>query len=196
MEKLSRVSSTGLVSVDRNRYSVPCEGVGHWVSGRRYPGQIVIVAGDAVVATHARLSDRDHVQYDWQHDLPLVERKPGALRNGAPFAGMPEPLARLKQTLLRRPGGDRVMAQVLAAIPSSGLDAVLVAIELVLESGLVSADHVLNVIARLQAEPQPASVATSLTLNDAPVANTGRYDSLLNGEAHAASAVAVEATHE
>jgi hypothetical protein len=88
------------------------------------------------------------------------------------------------------------MAQVLAAIPSSGLDAVLVAIELVLESGLVSADHVLTVIARLNAAPTPASVATSLTLNEVPLANTGRYDSLLNGEAHAASAVAVAATHE
>jgi hypothetical protein len=109
---------------------------------------------------------------------------------------MPEPLARLTQTLLRRPGGDRVMAQVLAAIPTAGLEAVLVAIELVLESGLVSADHVLNVIARLNAAPTPANVETSLTLNEVPLANTGRYDSLLNGEAHAASAVAVEATHE
>lgn len=156
----------------------------------------MIVAGDAVVATHARLSDRDHVRYDWQHYLPLVERKPGALRNGAPFAAMPEPLARLKQTLLRRPGGDRIMAQVLAAIPTSGLDAVLVAIELVLESGLVSADHVLNVIARLQAEPQPASVATSLTLNDAPLANTGRYDSLLSAAGREVIPLAAEVTHE
>ena len=57
------------------------------------------------------------------------------------------------------------------------------AIELVLESGLVSADHVLNVIARLQAEPQPDSVETSLTLTEAPLANTGRYDSLLSAAA-------------
>lgn len=196
VEKLSRVSSTGLVSVDRNRYSAPCELVGQWLSCRLYPGQIVIVAGDAVVATHARLSDRDHVQYDWQHYLPLVERKPGALRNGAPFATMPEPLARLRQTLLRRPGGDRIMAQVLAAIPTAGLDAVLVAIELVLESGLVSADHVLNVIARLQAEPQPASVETSLTLTEAPRANTGRYDSLLSAQEGEVVEREAEATHE
>jgi hypothetical protein len=156
----------------------------------------VIVAGDAVVAAHARLSDRDHVQYDWQHYIPLIERKPGALRNGAPFAAMPAPLARLKQTLLRRPGGDRVMAQVLAAIPVSGLDAVLVAIELVLESNLVSADHVLNVIARLQAEPKPANVETSLTLTEAPRANTRRYDSLLSAEESELIDLEAEATHE
>ena len=72
----------------------------------------------------------------------------------------------------------------------------MVAIELVLESGLVSADHVLNVIARLHAEPKPASVATSLTLNDAPLANTGRYDSLLSAADGAVIDLAAEASHE
>ena len=192
VEKMSRVSSTGLVSVDRNRYSVPCEWVGQWVSCRLYPGQIAVVAAEAVVATHARLSDRDHVQYDWQHYIPLIERKPGALRNGAPFAAMPGPLARLRQILLRRPGGDRIMAQVLAAIPAAGLDAVLVAIELVLESCLV----IFNVIARLQAEPQPASVEPSLTLTEAPLANTGRYDSLLSAAACEVIPLEAEVTHE
>jgi transposase len=182
VEKLCRVSSTCLVTVDRNRYSTPCELVGQWVSCRIYPNQIVIVANDVVVATHGRLSDRDHVQYDWQHYITLVERKPGALRNGAPFAEMPDPLKRLKQTLLKRPRGDRIMAQVLSSIPSSGLDAVLVAIELVLDSGMVSADHVLNVIGRLNAGPIPASVETTLTLHEVPLANTSRYDSLLREE--------------
>ena len=95
---------------------------------------------------------------------------------------MPDPLKRLKQTLLKRPGGDRVMAQVLSAIPSSGLEAILVAVELVLESGMISADHVLNVIGRLNAAPKPASVETSLILNEVPLANTDRYDSLLSDE--------------
>jgi hypothetical protein len=106
---------------------------------------------------------------------------------------MPDPLKRLKQTLLKRPGGDRVMAQVLSAIPSSGLEAILVAVELVLDSGMVSADHVLNVIGRLNAEPKPANVETSLTLNEAPQANTDRYDSLLSDE-H--SEVEAEVGHE
>jgi len=44
------------------------------------------------VATHERLSDRNQTRYDWQHYVPLIERKPGALRNGAPFADLPEPL--------------------------------------------------------------------------------------------------------
>jgi hypothetical protein len=55
---------------------------------------------------------------------------------------------------------------------------VLVPVELVIESGVFSAEHVENVLARLNATPPPASVETSLLLKEAPVANTSRYDSL------------------
>jgi transposase len=173
-----RVSSTSLVTVARSRYSVPCTWAGHRVSVRLYPEHIVIVADQRVVAAHPRAVDRDHVVYDWQHYLPLVERKPGALRNGAPFAELPEPLQRLRRLLLRREGGDRVMAQVLMAVPAHGLDAVLVAVELVLESGRPSAEHVLNVLARLTDGPAPPSVATSLRVTTAPLADPQRYDTL------------------
>jgi hypothetical protein len=73
---------------------------------------VAVAAGDEIVARHDRLSNAGETRYDWQHYIPLLLRKPGALRNGAPFADMPEPLQRLRQGLLRRPGGDRVMAQV------------------------------------------------------------------------------------
>ena len=77
---------------------------------------------------------------------------------------------------MRREGGDRLMAQVLSAVPTAGLDSVLVAVELVLESGVLSAEHVLNVLARLNAAPMPPSVETTLELKEAPLANTDRYD--------------------
>ena len=178
VEQPARVSSTCLVAVARNRYSVPCELAGQMVSTRLYPAEVAVVAGDKVVARHERLSNRGETRYDWQHYIPLVQRKPGVLRNGAPFADMPAPLRALQEALLRRAGGDRVMAQVLAAVPTAGLDAVLVAAELVLESGAVSAEHVLNVIGRLNASPPPDQVETALRLNDAPRADTDRYDRL------------------
>ena len=178
VEKLARVSSTCLISVARNRYSVPCEFAGQRVSTRLYPNRVGVVAGDIVVASHDRLTERGQIRYDWQHYIALVERKPGALRNGAPFADMPAPLKQLKLGLMRHVGGDRVMAQVLAAVPTAGLDAVLVAVELVIESGALSAEHVLNVLARLTASTPPACVETSLQLKEVPLANTGRYDSL------------------
>jgi hypothetical protein len=182
VENPARVSSTCLVTVLRNRYSVPCELAGHMVSTRLYPTRVVVVAEDRIVASHARLGDRGQTSYDWQHYIPLVQRKPGVLRNGAPFADMPAPLLSLQRTLFKRPGGDRVMAQVLAAVPTAGLDAVLVAVELVLESGAVSAEHVLNVLARLNAAAPPQAVETALTVSEAPTSDTGRYDSLRGSE--------------
>jgi hypothetical protein len=185
VEALGKVSSTCLVSFDRNRYSAPCEFVGQLVSVRIYPERIEIVAHDRVVASHERSFERNQTRYDWQHYLPLIERKPGALRNGAPFADLPEPLLRLRGLLLRREGGDRIMAKVLAAVPKAGLEAVLVAVDLVLESGNPSAEHVENVLNRLKAGPPPEPVPTHLQVAEAPVADTDRYDQLRQEVSHA-----------
>jgi hypothetical protein len=95
---------------------------------------------------------------------------------------LPAPLANLRKALIRRSGGDRLMADVLALVPASGLDAVLVAVELVLEhatpSGQISVEHILNVLARLKDPQRPPPVVTALTLKVAPVADTTRYDRL------------------
>ena len=50
-----------------------------------YTAGVVVISDDAVVARHERLSDSGGVRYDWHHHIPLIQRKPGALRNGAPF---------------------------------------------------------------------------------------------------------------
>ena len=74
------------------------------------------------------------------------------------------------------------MAQVLAIVPSAGLDAVLVSVELALEgappSGRVSLEHVINVLGRLNAPSLPQAVATTLTVQTPPVADPARYDEL------------------
>lgn len=178
MENPARVSSTFLVSVASDRYSVPRELAGQQVNTRLDPGQVVVVAEDKVMVSHERLSDRGETRYEWQHYLSLVQRKPGIPRNGAPFADWPEPLIALQRALMRRPGGDGVMARLLAAVPTAGLDAVLVAMSLVLETGAVSAEHVLNVLARLSAAPAPEKVEAGLTLSEPPMADAARYDSL------------------
>ena len=183
--KKGKVSSTCLVIEDRNRYSVPCELAGQMVSIRIDPERIDFVAHDAVVASHPRSFERQQVRYDGQHYLPLIERKPGALRHGAPFADMPEARQRLRGLLLKREGGDRIMAKVLAAVPTSGLETVLVAVERVLESGNPSAEHVENVLNRLKAAPLPDAVETHLEMAEAPLADAGRYDRLREEVSHA-----------
>lgn len=168
VETLGKVSSTCLVSFERNRYSAPCELVGQMVGIRVYPQRIDLVAHDAVVASHPRSFGRSEAHYDWQHYISLIQRKPGALRNGAPFGDMPTPMQKLRTALLKREGGDRMMAKVLAAVPKHGLEAVLVAAELVLESGAASAEHIENVLNRLQAVPLPQQIESALTLSGRP----------------------------
>ena len=82
VEKPARVSSTCLVSVAKNRYSVPCEWAGQMVSTRLYPGRVAVIANDAIVASHERLGNESQTRYDWQHYIPLIQRKSGAVTSG------------------------------------------------------------------------------------------------------------------
>ena len=183
VEQPVRVSATALVHFQRNRYSVPTRHVNAVLSLRAYPDTLVLVADGVEVARHTRSFERDLTFYDWQHYIPLVQIKPGALRNGAPFKAMPEVLQTLQRHLLRHAGGDRVMAQVLAAVPVHGLEAVLVAAEIALEAGRPSAEHVLNVLARLKDGAPSLDALRALmqptpALKEEPRADVQRYDTL------------------
>ena len=104
VEVLARVSSTALVHLQRNRYSVPSEHAHEVVSLRLYPDRLDVVAENTRVATHVRSFERSQTFYDWRHYVSLIERKPRALRNGAPFETLPEPLKKLQSILLRHEG--------------------------------------------------------------------------------------------
>ena len=179
VEQPVRVSSTALIHFQRNRYSVPCEWVNEVVSLRAYPDRLVVVGPEGASTTLVRSFERDQTIYDWTHYISLVERKPGALRNGAPFLTMPEPLQELQRQLLKHPGGDRVMAQVLTAVPLHGVEAVIVAVELALQAGHVSGEHVLNLLARLSEQrppTEPVHCAMDLVTPSEP--DVHRYDRL------------------
>jgi transposase len=178
VEKPVRVTSTALIHFQRNRYSVPAEHAHAVLSLRIYPAELKLVADGKEVARHVRSFERDQTFYDFTHYIGVIDRKPGALRNGAPFAEMPEPLLRLQRHLLKQAGGDRVMADVLGAIPRHGLDAVVVAVELALESGRPSGEHVMNVLARLKSGQAVTPVSTELAVKEEPEANVTRYDRL------------------
>lgn len=179
VEQPARVSATALIRFQRNRYSVPAEYAHRVVSLRIYPAEIVVVAENEVIAKLKRSFERDRTFYDFRHYLGLLDRKPGALKNGAPFMDLPAPLARLQRQLLKQVGGDRVMVQVLAAIPRAGLVTVIDAVETALTAGVVSGEHVLNVLSRLLSPP-PAVLPETVgpLLNEAPIANVARYDEL------------------
>ena len=113
IELSKRVSPTCLISFERNRYSVPASFANRPVSLRLYPDRLVVAAEGNILCEHARVIQRGHqlppkTIYDWRHYLAVVQRKPGALRNGAPFRELPPAFSQLQDQMLRKPGGDRV----------------------------------------------------------------------------------------
>ncbi len=120
------------------------------ISLRVYPQRLVIVAEAQVVAEHTRVFNRDkstpgQTIYDWRHYLCVVQRKPGALRNGAPFLELPDSFRQLRSCLLKRPGGDREMVDILALVLLHDEQLVEQAVARALEAGEVSKQHVLTV---------------------------------------------------
>lgn len=184
-EQTLRVSSTCLVSYDRNRYSVPAEHAGQRVSVRANANRIRVVADGKLIAEHARHFGRERLILDPWHYLSVLEKKPGALRNGAPFQdwALPAAIGTVKDKLLKSPQGDRAFVEVLLAMRQYGADLVTVACELALEEGIVSTPVILNHMHRLlsPAKPEPITVSTALALAIEPAADCGRYDSLRGG---------------
>jgi hypothetical protein len=112
------------------------------------------VAEGQTVCEHGRIIDRSHrksgkVVYDWRHYLAVIQRKPGALRNGAPFTEMPEAFRRLQEHMLRKDGGDREMVDILSLVLQHNEEDVLRAVDLALEAGVPTKTHILNLLHRL-----------------------------------------------
>ena len=130
--------------------------------------------------------------YDWRHYLAVLQRKPGALRNGAPFAELPPAFRTLQQRLLKTPGGDREIVEILALVLQHDEQAVLAAVELAIEAGAPTKIHILNLLHRLvdgkPLDPPAVAAPKALTLTSEPQADVQRYDALRQvGEARHAS---------
>jgi transposase len=189
VEREVRVSPTSLVAFDRNHYSVDSATARRTAQVRAYADRIVIVSGGAVVGEHRRQFGREKTIYDPWHYLPVLERKPGALRNGAPFQewDLPAPISRMRRILQERPGGDREFVQVLSAMQTHGAAPVARAAQEALSLGAVSFDVLFNLLSRQQEAPSPppASLPAHLTLQQVPLADCDRYDRLLTGGSYA-----------
>ena len=182
VEHMVRVSSTCLVVLDRNRYSVPAAYAGRAVSVRSTATGVRIVADGMIIAEHARRFGRDLLICDPWHYLPILERKPGALRNGLPFRewALPPAIQLVRDRILKQPRGDRAFVELLLMAREFGLEPLQVACELVLDGHVVTASVVMNEMRRLVAPVQPKGLTVSnmLKLQTEPLADCGRYDRL------------------
>ena len=188
-ERTVRVSSTSLVSFDRNRYSVACQAAGKTAQLRGYADKIVVMHEGACIAEHPRAFQRDQMFFDPWHYLPVLRRKPGALRNGAPFKDwdLPHAIRRTWQCLMRYPDWDRQLVDILACVPIYGLEAVATACNEALRTSSASRDVVINLLARTHEEPraEPVDIPAHLQLKEPPLADCARYDHLRKEPPHA-----------
>ena len=187
IELSKRVSPTCLISFERNRYSVPASFANRPVSLRVYPDRLVVAAEGNILCEHVRVIERSHDKlprtiYDWRHYLAVIQRKPGALRNGAPFVELPPAFRQLQDHMLRRPGGDREMVDILALVLHHDEQAVLTAVELALAEGVPTKTHVINLLHRLidgkTIGGPDLDTPQTLVLRREPRANVERYDGL------------------
>src|SRR6201998_1120644 len=176
------VSKTCLVRFDNTNYSVAASAVGRPVEVQAYADRIVIRQDGRIVAEHPRSFGRGETTYDPWHYVPVLARKPGALRNGAPFKDwvLPAAIERVRRKLAGADDGNRQMVDILTAVLTDGLPAVEGACAEAIAHGVHSADVVLNILARHREPAPPANIMTpdALRLPHVPVADCARYDSL------------------
>ena len=111
------------------------------------------------------------------------------MRNGAPFAEFPAAFKKLQSILLKHPGGDREMVEILSLVLLHDEQAVLTAVELALEAGAPSKQTIMNILSRLLdgAPMPPLETPQAFALRVEPQANVGRYDGLRDREDHHAA---------
>jgi hypothetical protein len=147
-----------------------------------YADRIVIRQDGRIVGEHPRSFGRGDTVYDPWHYVPVLARKPGALRNGAPFKDwvLPAAMERVRRKLASADDGNRQMVDILPVVLTDGLPAVEAACAEAIAHGVHSADVVLNILARQRDPAPPATILTpaALTLRHAPIADCARYDNL------------------
>ncbi len=176
------VSKTCLIRFDNNKYSVKARAVGRPVEIHAYADRIVIRQDGIAAGEHRRSFGREETIYDPWHYVPVLARKPGALRNGAPFKDwvLPSAMEKIRRKLTGSADGDRQMVKILAAVLDDGLPAVEAACAEALSEGVHSADVVLNILARRRDPGPPLTILTpdALKLRHVPLADCARYDQL------------------
>ena len=153
----ARVDSLSLVRFDNNSYSVPTEQAHQTVTVVGGIDQLRIVCRDRVIARHTRDWGREHVQFEPQHYLALLERKPGALDFARPLEPwhLPGCFAVLRRRLEGELGhkGTREYIKVLRLLEHASLDQLAKAVEKTLAIRAVSSDAVRVILQARQKPP-------------------------------------------
>jgi transposase len=185
-ETYVKISTTCLARFDRNSYSVSCACAGKIVLCKSYADKVVFIHDGKEVGRHERKFTQGQTYYNPNHYLPILAKKPGALRNGAPFVNMalPDELKAVREHLEKHINGSRDFALILSYIPLESLESVVLACSEAIGSKTISKDIILNILLRQNDksnEIEQASNIVYLPLKHIPTADTAIYNQLLSG---------------
>lgn len=180
-----KVSNTCLVRYDHNDYSVHCSNAGRIITCKAYASQLIFIANDIEVGRHERRFTSGRTYYDWQHYVPILSRKPGALKNGAPFIEMylPEDLDIVRRHLEPQNHGIKDFAMILSYIHSESMESVLEACKQAVKSKTINRSVIENLLFRFNNNDEEPNKehAVDFNIKQVPIADCNRYDQLLSG---------------
>lgn len=136
------VSLYGLINYATNMYSVDCDYIDKVVEIRVYAEKIVILFEGKIIGEHERCFDKYKRIYNPWHYVPVLEQKPGALRNGAPFKQLklPQSFIDMRKVFSTHKDGDKQFVQILLQVLKHGLEKVDEACNYALKQGISNAD--------------------------------------------------------
>ena len=182
----AKVTKTLLVNFGKNRYRVAARAKRPAVDVRAYSDEVEILLYGEAVAEHDRSFARGETIYDPMHYLPVLRRKPGTWRNGAPFIDwkLPAAMQQVRERLRSFSDSDRQLVSVRTAAEQLGFECLEQACREALEQGCCHADVILNHAHQLQqpAAAQSVSTPAHLRLRQPPKADCRRYDDLTGGK--------------
>jgi transposase len=97
-----KVNTYSLVTVDRNRYSVPAKSVGKTLLAKKYVDRIEIIENESIIAIHKRSYKRDETHLKIEHYLPVFEMKPHAVTHARVVREVPPVFQQLRKTLKKK----------------------------------------------------------------------------------------------
>jgi len=182
-----KVNRRQVVCVSGNRYSVPPQYVGQYVTVQAFAFQVVISFREKTIAVYQRSYTGDDDQFDPQHYLPVLLQKPGAFDRATPMVNwsLPTVFPRYHMHLKERLGdsnGTKQYIQILMLLKDNPLEEVAEAIKRATGLGVFSFDGVKNLLYQLR-EPEKRCNILEIRSPEVWPNQVNHFDRLLEGGA-------------
>ena len=184
LTRLVPVNRLSLITVDRNRYSVPGRYVGQTLKLTLFTDRIELWDKKERVAVHERCYGRGETKLSLEHYLPALARKPRAATHAAVVRQMPAVYGLAREKLCHGgPEGYRQFAQILLLHQHFPAPIVTAALEEAYERGYLDATVVRQLVLNRVGVSciEPVVVPPRLADINVVVPSLAEYDCLLVG---------------